>query len=115
MKKPIEIKRLEGRAMQISWSDGSQNTLSSTKLRQSCPCAQCRENRGEGSHAAPLGSPHKRSLLRVIEASSEEETNLVNIWSIGNYAIGIQWGDGHDSGIYTYAYLHELSLLESAC
>jgi ATP-binding protein involved in chromosome partitioning len=30
------------------------------------------------------------------------------ISSIGNYAIGIDWNDGHNSGIYSFDYLRSL-------
>ena len=30
------------------------------------------------------------------------------ITSIGNYAIGVDWSDGHNSGIYSFDYLRTL-------
>jgi len=27
---------------------------------------------------------------------------------VGNYAMKIEWSDGHDSGIYSFQYLREL-------
>ena len=47
-------------------------------------------------------------MLAVIEHTLDEELKLVRIWGIGNYALGMEWGDGHDSGIYTYRLLFEL-------
>jgi DUF971 family protein len=45
----------------------------------------------------------------VVEATLDQELTLQEIWGVGQYAIGLRWGDGHDSGIYTFEYLRELS------
>ena len=33
---------------------------------------------------------------------------LEDITPVGGYALGLKWFDGHDSGIYSYAYLRSL-------
>jgi DUF971 family protein len=102
---PVEIKRLpEGIA--ITWNDALKATIPVEKLRKECPCATCKEARGDTSHAKPLSS--KKGLLKVIEHTKNEELDLKEIWAVGNYALGLGWGDGHASGIYTYALLREL-------
>lgn len=103
---PTEIKRLATEGVEITWSDGVKHSLNSEMLRINCPCASCKEKRGDTSHAAPL-SPKKFSL-RVIESSKTEEIRLDKIWAVGQYAIGMLWGDGHQTGIYTYPYLRDL-------
>ncbi len=118
--KPKEIKRLvlaqdgnargenaRGEGVQIVWNSEKTITLSSELLRTKCPCASCEERRGSEQHSKPLGGG--RSLLKVIKNSKEEELDLVQIWPVGNYALGMKWGDGHDSGIYTFQLLAELS------
>ncbi len=98
-KKPLEIKRLGPKGLAISWSDGVIQEIASTTLRTHCPCAACRQKRGEDSHEKPL-TP-KVSMLKIVESSTAEETALEQIWPVGQYALGIKWGDGHDTGIYT--------------
>lgn len=103
-----------GTAVRISLKDGNSILIDSMTLRKHCPCASCLEKRGDTSHHNPLQNPHKpnnqgRLLLKVISATHEEETNLNKIWLIGNYALGMKWGDGHDSGIYTFDFLTELA------
>ena len=111
---PILVKRLESKGVLIRWSDGSASELSSSTLRTMCPCAVCREKRGEGSHDAPLtGSPAKKKSLMIVQNSLSEELNLTEVRPIGNYALGIRWGDGHDTGLYTYEYLRELSAAQA--
>ena len=109
---PVKLKRLidsagNGDGLEITWSDGTSSQLSGRSLRVNCPCASCNERRGDTSHAKPLGGG--RASLRVLKSTIDEEINLAEIWAVGNYAIGIRWGDRHDSGIYSYAMLRELS------
>lgn len=109
-RQPLELRKISTRGLKITWSDNSSIELASEILRRNCPCAGCREQRGEINHSAPLPTSAKSSsLLKVIEHSVSEETQLEEIWAIGNYAIGVKWGDGHSHGIYTY------ELLDSLC
>ena len=105
---PIEIRREPEFGLTIAWSDGNKTRIPKEALRKMCPCASCREARGDESHASPL-APKKSSLLKVIEHTRDQELELKEIWAIGNYALGIEWGDGHNTGIYTYEYLQSLA------
>lgn len=107
---PTEIKRLEGRGVSIAWSDAKESVITCETLKRNCPCAHCREKRGETGHSEPL-TPRK-TMLRVIESSRDEELRLKKIWPVGQYAIGMEWGDGHQTGIYTFDYLRELAGLD---
>lgn len=100
-----EIKRSE-QGVSLTWNDGTSQFIKSEILRRNCPCAGCREARGDSSHAQPL-TP-KKSMLKVIDASAEEQTSLTRVWAVGNYAVGMEWKDGHSTGIYSYGYLKEL-------
>ena len=104
---PLEIKRISNAEIQIAWSDGVTSTITSEILRKNCPCASCRERRGDTSHAKPLSG--KRTGLTVIEYSKDIEIDLKEIFGVGQYAIGFRWGDGHDTGIYTFQLLRELT------
>ncbi len=109
---PTEIKRIadpspDKNGLEITWSDGIKNTLFSEVLRKNCPCAVCKEKRGDDSHSQPL-TP-KKSMLKVVDSSKEEELKLEKIWQVGQYAVGLLWGDGHQTGIYTFQYLRELA------
>jgi DUF971 family protein len=103
---PKEIKRIESKGLRVTWQDGTINELTSETLRKGCPCAECRELRGDESHAKPL-TGRKRSL-RIVQNTIDQELSLEEIWGVGQYAIGIRWADGHNSGIYTFGYLREL-------
>lgn len=112
--KPLEIRRMGTSGLSIQWDDGVSTALSSERLRLACPCAGCREARGENVHDKPISQgskaqqPPKKSLLKVVDSTLEEELRLESVWAVGQYAVGVQWGDGHATGIYTYEYLREL-------
>lgn len=106
---PVQIKRISSSELQVLWSDGLQQTISSETLRKNCPCAFCREKRGDESHSKPIiGSGKKKMSLKIIEHSLATEISMEKIWAVGTYAIGIKWGDGHDDGIYSYEFLKQL-------
>jgi DUF971 family protein len=104
---PVEIRRNDEDSLTIKWSDGKSGSLTGPLLRRECPCAMCRIKRGDTSHDQPI--PVKRtSLLKIIEHTKDEEVAIKSLWQIGGYAIGIEWGDGHNSGIYSYSLLRSL-------
>jgi DUF971 family protein len=103
---PIEIKRDGSSGLTITWRDGTVTQLSSETLRRECPCAACKEKRGDTTHAKPLTG--KKRSLTIVESSMKEELTLQEIWGIGQYALGMRWADGHDTGIYPFSLLYEL-------
>lgn len=104
---PKTIKRSDS-SISVEWSDGSVTTIEAAPLRRACPCASCREERGEGQHDKPIRRTGKMSL-RVIEHTASESTAIEAIKPVGNYALNIIWRDGHSTGIYPYGLLRELS------
>ena len=87
---------LEKKSIDITWLDGHQSSYGFELLRWSCPCATCR---GEG------GSP---GVLASTERLTPEQTELVDVGPVGNYAMAITWKDGHSTGIYSWEYLRRL-------
>lgn len=84
----------------IEWSDGQRRVYSFRELRERCPCATCREKRSQP--AAPS------TMLPVLSAAETRPLKLLDMSPVGNYAYGIEFSDGHDTGIYTFALLREL-------
>jgi DUF971 family protein len=74
----------------VTWSDGSQSVIPHSVLRGYCPCASCQGHSG---------------TVKYIPGCNLE---LMSIERVGNYALSLGWGDGHDSGIYTFEYLRDL-------
>lgn len=81
----------------MAWSDGREDYIPLVALRRFCPCAACR---GEPD---VMGNPGG-AVLDPAKARAD-----LRSWQIvGGYGFQPRWGDGHATGIYTYAALREL-------
>jgi DUF971 family protein len=83
------------RRLLIAWNDGREGRLPYLQLRAACMCARCvDEITGE----------------RIVDvAGIDPEIVITEMQLVGNYALKIRWSDGHDTGLYTWAHLRELS------
>jgi DUF971 family protein len=43
----------------------------------------------------------------------KSRVKLVGLEAVGYYAVKLEFDDGHDSGLYTWNYLHDLSINEA--
>jgi len=51
---------------------------------------------------------------RILDpASVALDIQPTRIWSVGNYAIGVAFSDGHSSGIYTFPALRAMKQVEA--
>ena len=91
---PVEIGRAGQHDIRIRWNDGREIIYPARALRLKCPCAMCvDENTG----------------LRILrEPGIPLDVHPLKIEPVGRYAIAIQWSDGHNTGIYTWEWLHRL-------
>ncbi len=88
---PTHIKAPHGATTtEITWADGHRCIYPNTVLRGLCPCAHCQGHGG---------------TIVFIEGGNAE---LRDLEAVGNYALKLAWGDGHDTGIYSFAYLRKL-------
>lgn len=94
--KPAQIKVLGKKYLYIKWSDETESRINLDKLRKLCPCATC------------LAEREKQSKL-YIPIFNENQVKILNINQVGNYAIGITWKDGHNTGFYEYEFLKKLA------
>jgi DUF971 family protein len=81
--------------IQIGWADGHETTYDTVSLRWLCPCAFCR---GEA------GLP---GWLDTRPTLTTDQTRLVDVQLVGQYAVAPTWGDGHHTGYYTFALLRD--------
>ena len=96
----IAAKR-QSAVLEIKWSDGQTCAYPYDLLRNSCPCAQCR-----GGHENMTSEPQEDMFL--IPLMDAKATRIKNLETVGNYALNIEWEDGHKYGIYNWGYLKSL-------
>ncbi len=90
---PTELRLSEqGRLLTISFDDGNRFDLQAEYLRVESPSA---EVQGHGSGQKKT-VPHK------------QDVTITDVEPVGNYAVRLLFSDGHDSGLFTWDYLHEL-------
>ncbi len=79
-----------GGTLRLTWADGHETTYGTVALRWLCPCAYCR---GEA------GMP---GWLDSAPTLTDDQTRLVTVQLVGNYALCPSWADGHRTGYYTF-------------
>ena len=96
---PTEVKLHQAsRVLEIAFDDGSSFRLPYEYLRVHSPSAEVRGH-GPGQETLQFG---KRGItIRTVEP-------------VGHYALKPTFSDGHDTGIYSWEYLHELAVNHDA-
>jgi DUF971 family protein len=105
MTRPTNISLEGGTHLRFVWSDGHITRFSLQQFRDACPCAGCK---GESDIFGDVKMPLQ---LPVVTPGTYELTSLQ---PVGNYAIAARWGDGHDTGIYSWEYLLSLEAERAA-
>lgn len=94
---PSAVQRV-GNELAIAWTDGAESFFPLEGLRRACPCAACV---GEPDVTGAVVRPDVRYGAGSFE--------LLGWQFIGGYALQPKWGDGHSTGLYSYAYLRRLA------
>jgi DUF971 family protein len=97
----IAISRSKG--IKIDWKDGHCSEYELQYLRDKCPCAGC-----TGAHGTP-----PRPAGGEVDPSNpfpmfQPALKMLDVKPVGNYAIQIDWSDGHKAGIYSYEHFREI-------
>jgi DUF971 family protein len=82
----------KSRRLEVAFDDGSRFSLPCEFLRVYSPSAEVRGH-GPGQETLPLG---------------KERVNIARIEPVGNYAVKLCFDDGHDTGLYSWEWLHQL-------
>lgn len=95
MAKPIEIKlHQQSRVLELGFDDGFSCNLPCEYLRVFSPSAEV-QGHGPGQETLQVG---------------KQDVNITEIIPTGNYAIKLVFDDNHDTGLFTWEYLHELGI-----
>ena len=79
--------------LELEFDDGSEGALSAEFLRVHSPSAEVRVH-ASGQEVLQTG---------------KQDVSVSDIKPIGHYAVQLVFDDGHDSGIFTWPYLYELT------
>ena len=80
------------RMLELRWPDGAQFRIPFELLRVYSPSAEV-QGHGPGQEVLQTG---------------KREVEITALAPVGNYAVQPRFSDGHESGIFTWGYLHEL-------
>ena len=90
---PTEIKlHQQSKKLEVAFSDGSRFELPCEYLRVFSPSAEVRGH-GPGQEVLQVGKIN---------------VEIKNIEPVGQYAVVLEFSDGHNSGIYSWDYLYDL-------
>jgi ATP-binding protein involved in chromosome partitioning len=92
--RPIGLRRQDLRTLAVLWEDGHRHHVDVRDLRLACRCALCIEEMSG------------RRLLDPKTVRADVTPRVIS--SVGNYAIGIDWSDDHNSGLYSFDHLRAL-------
>jgi len=91
--RPTDLKlHQKSRILEVAFDDGSHFELPCEFLRVYSPSAEVRGH-GPGQEVLQLG---------------KEKVNITAIEPVGSYAVALHFDDGHNTGIYSWDWLHEL-------
>lgn len=92
---PVEIRHKQAeRQLEVEFDDGKVFTFAAELLRVESPSA---EVQGHG--------PSQKKVI-----AGRREIGIIEIETVGNYAIRIKFDDLHDTGIFTWQFLYGLGL-----
>lgn len=95
MIEPLKIIEESDSEISIVWSDEAETKYNALQLRKVCPCASCIDEwTGE---------------KRLKDDSVPEDIKFSHISIVGRYALNFHFSDKHDTGIFSFKFLRDLS------
>ena len=88
----------KSRILEISFDDGQRFEYSCEYLRVYSPSAEV-AGHGPGQEVLQIG---------------KEDVSITAIDPVGNYAVRLVFDDNHDSGLYSFDYLYDLGVKQTA-
>ncbi len=87
----IRLRRAE-KALEVTFDDGSRFLLPAEYLRVESPSAEVQGH-----------TPDRKQIV-----AGRRHVGIIGIEPVGNYAVRLEFDDLHDTGIYSWEYLHVL-------
>jgi DUF971 family protein len=90
---PTELRLDEAkRKLTVAFDSGESFSLPAEYLRVESPSAEVQGH-----------SPSQKQIV-----TGKESVSIVALEPVGNYAVRVVFDDGHDTGLFSWDYLHEL-------
>lgn len=90
----VRIEQIDAHTLGAEWSDGRVSRWRLSRLRRNCPCASCIDEW--------TGKP----LLRPEQVP--EDLTATRVYTVGRYALTVEFSDGHRTGIFSFDTLRRL-------
>ncbi len=100
----IKVHISTGAGVDIAWTDGHASHYDFAYLRDLCPCALCDDERHKKQDMAAHTAGNSNAALPLFKPRPSAKSAK----PMGNYALQIEFTDGHASGIYSYDYLRTI-------
>ena|SRR5579863_2534632 len=118
-RKPASVKVhvSSGAGVDITWADGHSSHYNFTYLREECPCAMCNDERMKKAQGQQKDQQLKKenTSQAALPPSSSPLLPLYKprlaakaAHAVGNYALQIDFNDGHATGIFSFDYLRTI-------
>ena len=92
---PVELRLKKAeKLLEVAFDDGTRFRLPAEYLRVESPSAEV-QGHGPGQKTLVAGRAH---------------VGIIGLEPVGNYAVRITFDDLHDTGVYSWAYLHQLGV-----
>ena len=96
---PVELRLSQDRStLKVSFDTGEAFALAAEYLRVESPSAEVQ------GHAA--------SQKQIV--AGKRSVRIEALEPVGNYAVRVRFNDGHDTGLFSWDYLHELGTTHAA-
>ena len=100
---PEHIAISKSKGIKIDWKDGHHSEYGLQYLRDKCPCATC-----TGAHGTPPRQPTPKDTASNPFQMYQARLKMLGVEPVGNYAIRINWSDGHNTGLYSFEHLRHI-------
>jgi prepilin-type processing-associated H-X9-DG protein len=118
-RKPASVKVhvSSGKGVDITWADGHASHYDFAYLRQECPCATCNDERQKKAQGQEKDQQLKKENAARVAAAPPSSPLLPmykpklaakSAHAVGNYALQIDFNDGHATGIYSFDFLRTI-------
>jgi DUF971 family protein len=109
-RKPASVKVhvSSGAGVDITWSDAHTSHYDFAYLREECPCAMCNDDRQKKLAAKERGQHTAAPTASSVLPMFKPKLTAKAAHAVGNYALQIDFNDGHATGIYSFDFLRTI-------